>query len=576
MRTSPLAALSVALLAGFAAFLGIGSLGPQSLPEAKADSVTLNQGHIDAFHVTSSGAGNLKLDLTEDVTGSHVAHDPNTVTLEVGAQAYEPRTAEVAEVGVPTYFLPQTQEQDLIWPGWDTQGVAPHYQGVKINFNRVCGPGRVFMWSQAFSGASPLLSDGVEVKSGNSINQANPSHVHANWGFERPGRYSMQVQATTDDAKSEVKTYTWVVGKSAEDDQADEPAEGATPCGSEDEASDGATSGDLAGTGARNKAGSAGIAGAAGKSSAVGKSRSSSSTASSTGSTSSTGAQGSATCKKGEPALRPQIKDDRTQPPKWTNPSALNFGLGSAAKTNLPQALGPVGAGTAWMIGATQTNGVPWVGVNTMHPDLLANTQGDVTFKLTSFSGPGSMYVFEQGNLGQVVGKEWFKASGGNASGAHVVPRNSHVHPNWVFSKPGTYKVGITQTATTKQGKKVSAPATLTFTVGGSGNANSGHFDFGASITTDGDCAAGAAGGSGAGGEGSAAAGGDAGSAATSDGSLADTGSTSAMLALAIAGVGLIALGAGVVYMLRTNALAADSVASLRSVTPPRTPRPKS
>ena len=175
----------------------------------------------------------------------------------------------------------------------------------------------------------------MEVKSGNSINQANPSHVHANWGFERPGRYSMQVQATTDDAKSEVKTYTWVVGKSAEDDQADEPAEGATPCGSEDEASDGATSGDLAGTGARNKAGSAGIAGAAGKSSAVGKSRSSSSTASSTGSTSSTGAQGSATCKKGEPALRPQIKDDRTQPPKWTNPSALNFGLGSAAKLSL-------------------------------------------------------------------------------------------------------------------------------------------------------------------------------------------------------------------------------------------------
>ena len=462
MRTSPLAALSVALLTGFAAFLGIGSLGPQSLPEAKADSVTLNQGHIDAFHVTSSGKGNLELDLTEDATGSHVAHDPNNVTLEVGAHAYEPRTKDVAEVGVPTYFLPQTQAQNLIWPGWDTQGVAPHYQGVKINFNRVCGPGRVFMWSQAFGGgATPLLSDGVEVKSGNSINQANPSHVHANWGFERPGRYSMQVQATADGAESEVKTYTWVVGKSDQDSNADEPAEGATPCGGEDtdagsgasdssnsggDASSGATGGGSSGAGTGNKAGSA-SAGATGKSSPAGKSTSSSSTSSSTGST---GTQGSATCKKGEPALRPQIKDDRQQPPKWTNPSALNFGLGSAAKTNLPQPLGPVGAGTAWMIGATQSNGVPWVGVNTMHPDLLANTQGDVTFKLTSFSGPGSMYVFEQGNLGQVVGKEWFKASGGNASGAHVVPRNSHVHPNWVFSKPGTYKVGITQTATTR------------------------------------------------------------------------------------------------------------------------------
>lgn len=510
-----------------------------------------------------------------------MAHDPNNVTLEVGAHAYEPRTAEVAEVGVPTYFLPQTQAQDLIWPGWDTQGVAPHYQGVKINFNRVCGPGRVFMWSQAFGGgATPLLSDGVEVTSGNSIDQASPSHVHANWGFERPGRYSMQVQATADGAESEVKTYTWVVGKSDQDSNADEPAEGATPCGSEDVdagsgAFDSASGGGSANGGTSAAAGRSGStgggstsAGTTGKSSQAGKSSSSSSNASSTGSA---GTQGSATCKKGEPALRPQIKDDRQQPPKWTSPSALNFGLGSAAKTNLPQALGPVGAGTAWMIGATQSNGVPWVGVNTMHPDLLANTQGDVTFKLTSFSGPGSMYVFEQGNLGQVVGKEWFKASGGNASGAHVVPRNSHVHPNWVFSKPGTYKVGITQTATTKQGKKISAPATLTFTVGGSGNANSGHFDFGASVTTDGDCASGADGSGAAG-----AAGGDAGTAANADGSLADTGSTSAMLALAIAGAGLIALGAGVVYMLRTNSLSVDSVADLRSMTPPRSPDAKS
>lgn len=597
----PVAVLAAAFLTAFTAFFGIGDLGLQSLPQAKADSVTLDKGHIDAFHVTSSGSGNLKLDLTEDTTGSHVARDPNNVTLKVGAEAYEPRTGGVSGVGVPAYFLPQAQNQNLIWPGWDTQGVAPHYSDVKINFNRVCGPGRVFMWSQSSNGgAAPLLSDGVEVKSGNSINQSYPAHVHANWGFERPGRYSMQVQATAGDAKSEVKTYTWVVDKSDKDSQADAPAEGASQCGDEDAAggggsgvSDGAT-GDASGGASTGTTGTTGTTGGAsgtatgtsGKSGTSGKASSFASTkASSTASSTSGGSgksgasqgasgQGNATCTKGEPALRPLIKDDRQQPAKWTKPGALNFGLGSAAKTNLPQALGPVGAGTAWMIGATQTNGVPWVGVNTMHPDLLANTQGDVTFALTSFSGPGSMYVFEQGNLGQVVGKEWFKASGGNASGAHVVPRNSHVHPNWVFSKPGTYKVGITQTATTKQGKKISAPATLTFTVGGSGNANSGHFDFGADITTDGDCASGAAGAAG-GAAGGGAAGGDAGSAANADGSLADTGSTSAMLALAIAGAGLIALGAGVMYMLRTNAMSAESVAALRSMTPPRSKGPK-
>lgn len=583
----PVAVLAAAFLTAFTAFFGIGDLGLQSLPQAKADSVTLDKGHIDAFHVTSSGSGNLKLDLTEDTTGSHVARDPNNVTLKVGAEAYEPRTEDVSEVGVPTYFLPQTQNENLIWPGWDTQGVAPHYSDVKINFNRVCGPGRVFMWSQSFNGgAAPLLSDGVEVKSGNSINQSYPAHVHANWGFERPGRYSMQVQATAGDAKSEVKTYTWVVDKSDQDENADQPAEGATPCGSEDaaggggSADGGSTSGGATGaTGASSAQGTSNKSTSNGKSSSNSTSNKKSASTASGNSTSSTSSangksEGSATCKKGEPALRPLIKDDRQQPAKWTKPGALNFGLGSAAKTNLPQALGPVGAGTAWMIGATQTNGVPWVGVNTMHPDLLANTQGDVTFALTSFSGPGSMYVFEQGNLGQVVGKEWFKASGGNASGAHVVPRNSHVHPNWVFSKPGTYKVGITQTATTKQGKKISAPATLTFTVGGSGNANSGHFDFGADITTDGDCASGAAGAAG-GAAGGGAAGGDAGSAANADGSLADTGSTSAMLALAIAGAGLIALGAGVMYMLRTNAMSAESVAALRSMTPSRSKGPK-
>ena len=582
----PVAVLAAAFLTAFTAFLGIGDLGLQSLPQAKADSVTLDKGHIDAFHVTSSGSGNLKLDLTEDTTGSHVARDPNNVTLKVGAEAYEPRTEDVSEVGVPTYYLPQTQQENLIWPGWDTQGVAPHYQGVNINFNRVCGPGRVFMWSQVNGRMAPLLTDGIEVKSGNSINQSYPSHVHANWAFERPGRYSMQVQATADGAKSEVKTYTWVVGKSDQDENADQPAEGATPCGSEDaaggggSADGGSTSGGATGaTGASSAQGTSNKSTSNGKSSSNSTSNKKSASTASGNSTSSTSSangksEGSATCKKGEPALRPLIKDDRQQPAKWTKPGALNFGLGSAAKTNLPQALGPVGAGTAWMIGATQTNGVPWVGVNTMHPDLLANTQGDVTFALTSFSGPGSMYVFEQGNLGQVVGKEWFKASGGNASGAHVVPRNSHVHPNWVFSKPGTYKVGITQTATTKQGKKISAPATLTFTVGGSGNANSGHFDFGADITTDGDCASGAAGAAG-GAAGGGAAGGDAGSAANADGSLADTGSTSAMLALAIAGAGLIALGAGVMYMLRTNAMSAESAAALRSMTPSRSKGPK-
>ncbi|MDU0479087.1 TIGR03773 family transporter-associated surface protein [Staphylococcus chromogenes] len=186
--------------------------------------------------------------------------------------------------------------------------------------------------------------------------------------------------------------------------------------------------------------------------------------------------------------LVPLIKDDRSSPAEWVDPASISFTLGDAARTDLPQALGPIPAGEAYLIGATQVANVPWLGVNTMHPDLLANTTGDVTWELTGFDGPGSMYVFTQGNMGQVVGKEWFEASNGSGSGSTVVARNSHVHPNWVFSEPGTYNVELTQTAELTSGESVSGTATITFEVGnGGGGATEGHFDFGAMIGCAGD-----------------------------------------------------------------------------------------
>lgn len=62
--------------------------------------------------------------------------------------------------------------------------------------------------------------------------------------------------------------------------------------------------------------------------------------------------------------------------------------------------------------------------------------------------------------------------------GSYTVPSNTHAHPNWVFTKPGTYKATITQSATI-EGKKLSTSGVITFIVGGAGNANDGHFDIG-------------------------------------------------------------------------------------------------
>lgn len=183
----------------------------------------------------------------------------------------------------------------------------------------------------------------------------------------------------------------------------------------------------------------------------------------------------------GDLNLHPLMKDDRNSPPRWVNPESLTFGIGSAGRAVAPPQLAQFGlSGSVYMIGSTQTPGVPWVGANTQNDSVIANVNGAVTWRLESVSGPGKLVVFESGNLGQTVGNVWFTKPGDT----HALGLHTHVHPNWIFSHPGTYRVRISETATLKSGRTVTGATTLTFIAGGAGNANDGHFDLGAEIKT--------------------------------------------------------------------------------------------
>ena len=114
------------------------------------------------------------------------------------------------------------------------------------------------------------------------------------------------------------------------------------------------------------------------------------------------------------------------------------------------------------------------------------------------------------------------------------------MHPSWVFGKPGTYKVTIAQSAKTKSGETVSGSATLTFVVGGQGNANSGHFDFGSLFSEEGNCGASSADGAMNGAAG-----------ASGGGTLADTGMSIMTLPFAVLGLGVVVFGAGMVRISR-------------------------
>ena len=166
--------------------------------------------------------------------------------------------------------------------------------------------------------------------------------------------------------------------------------------------------------------------------------------------------------------LTSSVKDDRTSPARHVSPGALEFVLNDAAKLNLPAGMEDIApAGTpVYMIGATQQQGVPWLGWSTQDPELLKQLDGPVTMTLNDFEGPGTLSTFLSGNFGSAGQKVFDSRSGGSFQ----VPANTHQHSNWVFTAEGRYTVTIGWTARLKNGQQVSSESVLHFTVGNPDN----------------------------------------------------------------------------------------------------------
>lgn len=192
--------------------------------------------------------------------------------------------------------------------------------------------------------------------------------------------------------------------------------------------------------------------------------------------------------------LTSSVKDDRTSPARHVSPGALEFVLNDAAKLNLPAGMEDIApAGTpVYMIGATQQQGVPWLGWSTQDPELLKQLDGPVTMSLNGFEGPGTLSTFLSGNFGSAGQKVFDSRSGGSFQ----VPANTHQHSNWVFTAEGHYTVTIGWTARLKNGQQVSSESVLHFTVGNPDNAPASNNVQGAAETKqDGGNANGATGG---------------------------------------------------------------------------------
>ena len=141
-----------------------------------------------------------------------------------------------------------------------------------------------------------------------------------------------------------------------------------------------------------------------------------------------------------------RVKDDRSQPAQWVDPSSLTFALGDAARITAPADLGFVATpgSSVWLIPSTQIAGVPWLGLNSQRGEIVTGTTGPVQFTLDAVEGPGRVAVFNAGALGSGVGEHVFDGPGTG----YTLGANTHAHQNWVFTAPGTYTLTITMRVT--------------------------------------------------------------------------------------------------------------------------------
>ncbi|MDY2668952.1 choice-of-anchor M domain-containing protein [Schaalia hyovaginalis] len=459
-------------------------LGPSPKTIGAVDEkVEISHGHLDLFTAIAKN-GLLYLVAKDDSKGTPVLRDPADVTLRIGQNSFISFDKQIApNLPKSGYFLDAggLKQQEMLFPGWDTNGVRPDFEAVDFEILSMSAPegAKAYMFNtKTFGGVTPAFTNGkLEIGAGSVIRQAHPAHVHTNWLFSAPGTYTMKVRAKakalngSGEALSRVATYTWKVG----DDKAPEPEK--KPESEKKPSPDSAAPAVEPPSPSVSPAGSTSASPTPSTSGGTARSSSAPSVAKAKCFPKQSGGSGADT-------LLPRIKDDRTSPGEWVDPQRLAFSISDAGKATVPMDIGAISKGSSvWMISMSQVAGVPWIGVNTQHPSLGEKAQGPTTFALTSFSGPGRLEVFEFGRgLSASVGSIWFSGGDGSASGSTTVAPNTHVHPNWVFTKPGRYELGITMTTRAKDGSELSGSTVLTIDVGSADGISDGHFDLGPSI----------------------------------------------------------------------------------------------
>lgn len=162
-----------------------------------------------------------------------------------------------------------------------------------------------------------------------------------------------------------------------------------------------------------------------------------------------------------------QIRDDTGDQAVWRNLSDVVLQANNYSRVTVPDDpdfafLGRPGE-EIWLLPQVQREGVLWPGWNSQDPTVAATVDREVTWRLNGVQGAGHflLYLNEDFGAPKILfdsGKRFPQETG--------IEVDSHVHGNWVFSRPGTYLLNVQMKARTKAGAVQDDRETLRFSVG--------------------------------------------------------------------------------------------------------------
>lgn len=172
--------------------------------------VVIAKGHVDVGPKLIDGTWQAAL--RDDTVSPPVWRKLKDVVLHVTdpAKTAVPDSADYSFLNLPVgstpWVIPQTQNPEVVWVGWNTQdpeAASLMGRGTNLVLNGMTGPAPVNVFLQDGGFGPPRVLWQTDKGAGQSIWMEVNSHVHVNWVFPTAGEYAFDVSMVADSGNPE-------------------------------------------------------------------------------------------------------------------------------------------------------------------------------------------------------------------------------------------------------------------------------------------------------------------------------------------------------------------------------------